>query len=264
MKTDTTETFAENLRLLCSYTDSVSSVCRRLSINRQQFARYLNGDNFPSSRNVRKICDFFGVEEHEIHLPAVQFRELIVVRPKEQLRAPRTVIERIDFKGDGDLAASRKYIGYYHRYLQSVEYPGKIIKALVRIEEAHGQLVLKAIERLKPFNQKAKSFDIYKYQGKMFLLADRIFILENDYILNNSITETILYPSHKNPMHLLFGRALGVSSGASREPYMTPMVYEFLGSRIEGSAAMRGCGLLPEGDPSIDERIQRHLAPGPI
>ena len=72
---------SDNLRLLCSYKKSISNVCRDLKINRQQFNKYLSGKTAPSSNNLRKICDYFGVEEHEIMLPNQDFNDLISARP---------------------------------------------------------------------------------------------------------------------------------------------------------------------------------------
>ena len=46
--------FAENLRLACSYAPSVSEVCRRLDINRTQFNRYLRAAARPSPNIDRK------------------------------------------------------------------------------------------------------------------------------------------------------------------------------------------------------------------
>src|SRR5688572_20333441 len=90
------EYFSENLRLLCSYTRSVSHVCRHLDINRQQFARYLNGETLPSLHNVRKICDFFGVEEAEIFLPPARFRPIVSTRPASRSGPPPNVVEGLD------------------------------------------------------------------------------------------------------------------------------------------------------------------------
>ena len=58
--------FRQNLALLCSYFPSISEVCRKLDINRQQFNKYLAGSAHPSRRNMRRICDFFGVSEAEL------------------------------------------------------------------------------------------------------------------------------------------------------------------------------------------------------
>src|SRR3546814_16222778 len=76
------EVFAENLRLLCSYYESVSAVCRRLGMNRQQFNKYLAGHSMPSRHNLRRICAFFGVEEAEIMLPNRRFAAIVELRPR--------------------------------------------------------------------------------------------------------------------------------------------------------------------------------------
>lgn len=253
--------FAENLRLLCSYKRSVSEVCRKLDINRQQFARYLSGETAPSSGNIRKICDYFGVEVYEINLPAGQFRDLIVLKPdQKRVVTDHHASEWDQLVANGSGAAAYRYIGYYHRYLRSIEYPGYIIKACVKVYESEGRIYLKSIERLKaPGSRGSVPYDVFKYSGLLMHLSDRIFIIESDTILNSAITETVLYPSHKNPMTYLFGKAFGVSSGLSREPYLTPIVYEYLGLHASLRTLVSQCGLLPDESELVDPRIRQFL-----
>lgn len=59
------DTFQTNLTYACSLYPSVAEVCRRLGINPQEFNEYLAGQVRPSRYNMRKICDFFGVNEWE-------------------------------------------------------------------------------------------------------------------------------------------------------------------------------------------------------
>lgn len=251
--------FSENLRLLCSYTRSVSHVCRHLDINRQQFARYLNGETLPSSHNVRKICDFFGVEESEIFLPAAKFRPLVLARPVGRASTSGTVVDSLDLPSAEGVAGALRYVGYYFRYLRSVEYPGAIIKAAVRIRARDDKVRVKAIERLRPESAGSGRFETFKYAGELLLLADRLFMIETDVLLRNSITETILYPTHKHPMKLIYGEAFGISSGPSREPYMTPIVYEFLGQQPDLRAMLRACRLYPQQSPAIDDRVRDYV-----
>ena len=63
MTVDVREVFSKNLRELCDERPSVSAVCRDLSINRQQFARYLSGGALPSKDNLARICEYFGIVE---------------------------------------------------------------------------------------------------------------------------------------------------------------------------------------------------------
>jgi transcriptional regulator with XRE-family HTH domain len=65
----TTTNFTANLKRVASYYPSISEMCRKLEINRHQFMKYLSGASFPSRYTMRRICDFFGVDEYEILLP---------------------------------------------------------------------------------------------------------------------------------------------------------------------------------------------------
>ncbi|MBL9052493.1 MAG: helix-turn-helix transcriptional regulator, partial [Tabrizicola sp.] len=82
-----------NLRLLCSYGRSISAICRQARINRHQLQRYLNGSAAPSLHTLRRICDFFGVEEHEILLPQRDFAALIKIRPPQLARSRDRISE---------------------------------------------------------------------------------------------------------------------------------------------------------------------------
>ncbi len=55
-----------NLKLACSHYRSISEVCRQLSINRAQFNKYLSGQSQPTAYNLKRIGDFFGVEDYEL------------------------------------------------------------------------------------------------------------------------------------------------------------------------------------------------------
>ena len=65
--------WAENLRYLCGFYPSISEVCRRLAINRQQFNKYLSGQVRPSRHNRRRMADFFGIQPDDFDLPGLLF-----------------------------------------------------------------------------------------------------------------------------------------------------------------------------------------------
>jgi transcriptional regulator with XRE-family HTH domain len=252
--------FAENLRLLCSYSESVSYVCRALGINRQQFARYLNGEVQPSAQKIRKICDYFGVETEEILLPPDRFRVLVGVRPADKLRGPETnsSTSTVDLPR-GNIQAARRYLGYYLCYSRSIEYPKAIICGVTRISQSGERILTKSVERLKPRVSQSKRSDTFKSRGQFILLSDRIFIIETEYLQQDTVGEMILYPTHKHPLNLIFGQGFSLDSGAARQPYMTPVVFEFAGITPNIHRLMRRCTLLPEDSPLLDERIRQFV-----
>jgi transcriptional regulator with XRE-family HTH domain len=74
--------------LACSHYRSISEVCRQLSINRAQFNKYLSGQSRPTPYNLKRIGDFFGVEDYELNLPPEQFARLIARNPAAQQNNP--------------------------------------------------------------------------------------------------------------------------------------------------------------------------------
>lgn len=104
---------AENLRLLCRSQRSVSEVCRRIGLNRQQFGRYLSGAGRPSDHNLQRICDYFGVTEADLLLDPVELREKLRARTGGlRTAAGGPVFDRVlrnVFPGDAHLL--KRYVG---------------------------------------------------------------------------------------------------------------------------------------------------------
>mgnify|MGYP001357783404 CR=1 FL=1 len=70
---------SRNLKLLIAYSASISEVCKKINISRQQFTKYLSGKSFPRLQSLQRICDHFGLEDWEILLPHSDFRKLITL-----------------------------------------------------------------------------------------------------------------------------------------------------------------------------------------
>ncbi|MBC9071922.1 helix-turn-helix transcriptional regulator [Thauera sp. CAU 1555] len=247
------EDFARNLRLLCSYYRSIAEVCRRLGINRPQFNRYLSGRYLPAANTLRRFCDFFGVEEHEIMLPSAQFERLVQVRPRSSA-APATGapeaphLARLREIGSAGLD---KYLGYYFETYLSMACPGRILRTLVCLERREEGIYYQRTERLIEHPREKAYHGIYL--GTAHFLTDRIFLTDYETLTGLEITQTILFPSFKNRVTRLTGLKLGVSGSGERMPCCTRVVYEYLGPRIDVRRALRLCGLYEMDDPQIDE-----------
>ncbi|WP_116475201.1 helix-turn-helix domain-containing protein [Zobellella maritima] len=256
--------FAKNLRLLCSYYKSVAEVCRKLKINRPQFNRYLSGRYKPSAHSLRRLCDFFGVEEHEILMPHSQFELLIQVRPKPQLAEeahPETAhLSLLQANSHG----LEKYLGYYFEYHYSMAFPGKILRNLVCLQRRGTGVYYQRTERL----QQNPGERVYhsKYLGMAHLLADRIFLVDYESLTGNQITQTILIPTFKSRVGRLSGLRLGASASGERIPSCTRVVLEYLGRQVDIRRTLALCSTF-EADSgqisrSILEAIGNDMAPG--
>lgn len=246
---------ARNLAHLCSYYPSIAVVCRRLEINRQQFNKYLSGDTRPSRHSLRRICDFFGVTEAELLTDPPRFAEIVGLRrrPLEQgaLAEPLAHLERL-CRCSGDL---HRYVGCYFRYFYSFSNPGRIIKSLLVISERNGKFFWKNVERSRSLGGKY-GVKTAKYSGMLFYLGDRIFAIEYETLLHNSITQAILYPSYHTRLTYLIGVQTGAPVVHGRKPAASVVLLERLGTTIDLRKALASCGLFDRTDPAIDPTIR--------
>lgn len=251
--------FALNLRLLTDHYKSVAEVCRRIGVNRSQFNKYLSGRSNPSRHVFRTVCDFFGVEEHEIVLPHADFRKIVGLKPTGGTSGapPRPYVAYLDQlvrRSRGDLTA---YEGYYFEYSYSMTRPGLILRSLLRVTGEAGTITYQRMENVARRSEPRLKC---KYQGMAFYLNDRIFLIDYDSMTGNEISQTILYPNYQHRLTRLMGLKLGVSTGRRREPLCARVLLESLGRRVAVKAALRACGLYDPDSPEIEPEIRALIA----
>ena len=252
--------WSENLRYLCGFHPSISEVCRRLGINRQQFNKYLSGQVRPSRYNLRRIADFFGIEPSDLDAPPARFAE-IVSAPRNQPAAAAAsdgsygVYADLVRRSKGELD---RYLGYYFRYFYSFGYPGYVIKSLAAIGRRGDEYVWSNVEvMLTPRTVPQRT--VMKYRGTALYLGDRIFILECESLLHSSVTELILYPSYENPITAITGVQTGAPTVRGRKPTASTVLLQYLGSAPNLRRAIRACGIYPEDSPEIEPQIRQRV-----
>ncbi|MEL0635956.1 helix-turn-helix transcriptional regulator [Marinomonas sp. TI.3.20] len=261
-KTIVLENFSSNLKFLCGFYNSISEVCRLLDINRQQFNRYLSGNSFPSYKNLKKICDFFGVENEEIIEPPTDFKSK--VSPPAHLQSKSAVPEKMA-KIVMPLLTNRegrmeRYEGYYYRYFYSFGFPGFIFRSFMKIYKSNDIYYMKHIERTSGTNPMLGARLTIKYHGLVFLMADRLFIIESEPELNSTISETILTPSYRPNNPYLSGLMICASSCCAHQPGSAKIVTEYLGKNINVREAMKKCDLFHHSDNRIPKNIKQSIA----
>lgn len=250
-----------NLRLLCSHYRSVAEVCRKLPINRGQFNKYLCGNSVPTAFNLKRICDFFGVEEFEIGLPTEQFVTLIGVKarrdgPSREVSAPERIFEHLRQQSSSQLKA---HTGYYYEYYHAMTEPGSIICALVHMYQEGKHFVYERDERLQIVGTEG-GYERYRYVGVAYYLQDRLFLVDYESLTSNEISQTILIPSFKSCITRLNGLKMGVSAADHRNPACSRVVWEYLGQEINRINAYRKVRLYDMDDPVIDDDLRGRLA----
>lgn len=253
--------FIPNLRLLCSYQRSTAEVCRKLRMNRQQFMKYLGGGAFPSSRSLRRICDYFGVDEYEILMPHDQFRDIVRLRPVQHetndLLPP--AVKRIAEHAARQHAQLAKYCGYYYKYFYSFSTPSFVLRSLVCVSQIDEMTYYKTIERLTPAGNRHAPGDLFKYSGVVLPVGDRIHMIDHESVVGNEMSQTILYPPYRNRVSTLIGLMMGITATEAHQPVAARVVMEYLGRRVDHRQAIRGCGLYEEDAPEISRPMLDYL-----
>ncbi|WP_312918876.1 helix-turn-helix domain-containing protein [Stutzerimonas nitrititolerans] len=254
-----------NLKLLCSHYRSIAEVCRKLAINRGQFNKYLSGQSRPTAHNLKRICDFFGVEAYELGLPSEQFAQLIGMRNHgpDQPVANDPLLEMLQPLRESAGSLSR-YCGYYFEYANCLSVPGYVLQSLVHLREERSNFLFERQERQEASRADSGGAEEgvvrCRYLGAAFYLQDRLFLVDYESLTGNEMSQTILIPSFKSRISRLNGLKAGVSSGDRRTPACTRVVWEYLGTEINRVMAYRQVMLYEPDDPRIDDDIRQRLA----
>ena len=250
--------FAVNLKFLCGFYSSISEVCRRLEINRQQFNRYLSGKSFPSYKNYKKICDFFGVESEEIIIDPIEFKKMAGLPSASEKKGavPEQLANIVMPLMKNSSQSLSRYEGYYYRYFYSFSFPGYIFRSFLKLYQLGDYYYIKHIELSSKNDALSIPRLVIKYHGIVFFLAERIFIVESEPALNSTISEAILTPNYRPNSPYMSGLVICASSGSSHQPSAGRTVFEFLGKNINIRAAMKQCDLFHHTDERIPENIK--------
>jgi transcriptional regulator with XRE-family HTH domain len=254
------QNFATNLRLLCGRHRSVSEVCRRLGINRQQFNKYLAGTSLPSPATLGRICAFFAIDQGDILVAPDEFARLAGARPPEQGPVPPPLfaptVDRIVTHFPESSRKLERYVGYYFGYYCTPAYPRKVIKSLSRICRSGDHFYDRTIERLVDKRRPHARFSVCKYTGSVVHTEDRIYIAHANLFLNQTMSLVVFYPSYRATLQYLSGVCVSVSSGPGRQPFASRVVYQYLGATIDRRQALAACGLYPIDSAEIGEEIR--------
>lgn len=252
-----TEDFATNLRLLCSTESSVSAICRQIGLNRQQFNKYLTGAARPSPANMRKIAVHFGVRPSEFLLPADEFESHPLVAGK--LVGPHGASQtRVGFESAfrGQTILLRRYLGYYLSYFLTQSWENSIICAIVRLDEFDGMVRCRSLER--SFDPDDGSLYLSKYDGRVAILGNRIFVMEYQMLARDALVETVLNPVGRGQLQYLRGTTFGITS-RQRTPFMSPVVWRYLVNFTSLREAMRQVGRYDINSAKLDQRARSIL-----
>lgn len=257
-----TANLSANLKLVASYYPSVAAMCRKLGINRQQFVKYMAGTSFPARSTLRRICDFLGVDEFEILMPPEQFRNLIQLRRNtalDDIEIPPRLRDMLS-QAASSPAEVRRLHGYYYEYRLSYTHMGLLLRSFTYIYPWRSYTFYRRIERLQPPRARSGPPEVFKYDGVIIPVGDRLHLLDQETITRSELTHTVLYSSYANRVSRLVGLNMGVSARSSHEPIATRICLEYIGRSVRRSQALRDCGLLAMDALEVSDFVREYLS----
>lgn len=246
--------------MLCSYGRSVSEICRRIGLNRQQFNKYLTGQTQPSLATLRRICDFFGVDEGEILQDHQAFSKLVRLRPPLLPRSadPQAdMLEKVIRRDRQDATLLERHAGYYHIYMSPDPTRNYLLKSVGHMFKLGRGWFTKELERYGE-NEFAVPSPL-KHSGMLFEAHNRIFITSREQGRGYGIWSTVLVASDYDEPSFLPGLLQGIEPEGGHLAYATRVVWEYLGKTPNLREVVKGCGVLKGNQPGIPEFVRNAL-----
>lgn len=149
--------FSDKLLELCQSKKSISKVAADLSINRQQFARYLNRTSIPREETIERIAEYFGVS------PTFFFTSDTVEKTGGGQEKSKSLNEFFDiFRNTdfGDVSPKHLSPGLYVLLKPSFTQSGRLLKSIVQVKYLDSVAHYKTI--------------IYCEHGRGYALLDKV------------------------------------------------------------------------------------------
>lgn len=256
---------AKNLRYLCAFYPSVSFVCRKTGLNRQQFNKYITGKVQPSLSTLRRIADFFGLDVEEIWLDHQKLRQLFEARKVEEPREPQEnqdttppvmgAIRALAVRfAKSDRATLSRYCGHYFRYHYAFDNSGRIVRSVFRVAEQDGVFVTKLMERLHHQSNGTHRFTTLKYDGVLMAMSGCLFNVEYETIMKSCVGYAAFAHLQRPGQRFILGIQSSFSS-SSGKPVSSRVVLERMPVSESPRNMIKSCGMFWPGNGAIDQDI---------
>lgn len=232
---------------------SVSRFCREHGFNRQQFNRYIAGQARPSPHNILRIARAFGLEPQDFDRSLGDFRQRMAQRS-----APTAPLDPLGYALPGDLAALRRYLGFYQTWHLSLSWPGHIVCSCSHMREREGKILVTSRERIDVPESGIRQNS--RYLGFAAHRRGRLFIMESTQGHEPTFGQTVLLPFEMHQRLYLRGLTMGISWRKDNQPYAARMIWQFLGTRTDLRKLLAKCGAYPAGSANVPSAVVNYLS----
>ena len=258
--------FSANLRRLCDQQGSISQVCRKIRINRQQFNKYLAGRHMPSTANIKVIADHFGISPEVLCAPEDEFRNLIdgnFFDTFSRLRSQPQVMNFLSTAMSTPESIEQSLLGVYDRYHFSSIYPRRILRASFCIYRGPDMLQHLYLERFPNPDDRTRTAYKFKYHGFVLPIDGRIFTVDFESSQRNEMTFGIYSPIQRNTKSLMLGITTGIAATMYRQPFATRIALYYRRAGLLTRDDIARTTALDYNDPSIPAEVREYLGNKP-
>jgi transcriptional regulator with XRE-family HTH domain len=260
------ENLAKNLRFLCNRAGTITAICRKIGLNRQQFNKYLSGKHFPSENNLRAIARYFGLNVSVLFSDPDEFGMLIegnfyyVIERLQKRQHLRTFLDEVLLHTK---AVKTEFLGVYDRYQYSSISEGSILRSTFCVYQQDDLTYHYYIERFPRSDNPSIVDHIFKYNGFTLPIAGQVICIDFETSQRNEITYSALTPIQRSSKRFLFGIASGIAASILRQPFATKVALQYQHDGLITRADLKHARLLAADDKSIPKEVLSFLGPKP-
>jgi transcriptional regulator with XRE-family HTH domain len=258
--------FSANLRFLCDQRGSISQICRKAKINRQQFNKYLSGKHMPSPANIRVISDHFGLGPDMLFCEHKDFCALIdgnFFDTFSRLRQEPQVLNFLSTLMGTPENVEQSLIGVYDRYHYSSIYPRRILKSAFCIYRGKDLLQHTYLERFPSYDNPLQTAYTFKYHGFTLPIEGRVFTIDFESKQRNELTFGVLTSVQRNTKRFMFGITCGIAATMFRQPFATRLALHYRRPGYLARAELAAATTLDMNDASIPREVREYLGDKP-
>jgi transcriptional regulator with XRE-family HTH domain len=229
---------------------SIAEVCRGIGMNRQQFNKYLGGQALPNARTLKRLCDYFEIEETALFSPND------AQRPQHAVSAPGAIgsAEANAFLLDAALTETPDVLaGVYYCYFPLQGFEGFVVRSMLHISPRDGRFVFSRHTKISSPTSDEALLAFGKHRGLIVSNGSTNYLLGLNTVAPKNVSFMAIPKEPTGGTNLRFG--LAVVHGIS-QPFSCQVCLEYLGKNaLKMRSALNGMGILPLGEKTVPPAI---------
>ncbi len=257
--------FGLNLRIQCEKFGSIAEVCRGTSLNRQQFNKYLRGENLPSVRIRRRLCEFFNIPEEEMFAPPDSLKPEAKdglyagdgnLKPSQDTLKSLESVARSFLQKNSKSPKCNLADGYYYCYFPLQNQRNFLVRAALKISTSNGLTIFTRHTYFRSAEFSSKFIARGRHRGIVIQADGETYLLGMNSFEPFHLS-LIAIPNTAGSIRIGLGLTRGISQS------MTCRIgFEFVGTSFAHAKTLaKKIGVVHTNDKSVHPSIKAAFSP---